>query len=38
MPEQALHELCGHLPPLYRSLIKIRPTQVADAALVAAIN
>jgi cytosine deaminase len=38
MPEPALHELCSHLPPLYRSLIKIRPTQVADAALVAAIS
>ncbi len=38
MPEPALHELCSHLPPLYRGLIRIRPTQVADAALVAAIN
>jgi len=37
MPEQALHEICSHLPPLYRNLIKIRPTQVADAALIAAL-
>lgn len=38
MPEDALHALCGRLPPLYRNLIKIRPTQVADQALVAALS
>ncbi len=37
MPEPALHDLCGHLPPLYRNLIRIRPTQVADPTLVAAL-
>ena len=38
MPEEALHALCGRLPPLYRNLIRIRPRQVADAALVKALS
>ncbi|UTY56202.1 nucleoside deaminase [Massilia sp. erpn] len=38
MPEEELHALCGRLPPLYRNLIRIRPQQVADAALVAALS
>jgi cytosine deaminase len=38
IPEQSLHEICGSLPPLYRNLIRIRPSQVADPALVAALG
>ncbi len=38
MPAEELAELCASLPPLYRSVIRIRPSQVADAALVAALG
>lgn len=34
----ALEALCQDLPPLYRQLIRIRPVQVADAGLVAALE
>lgn len=36
--EDALHALCAALPPLYSSTIAIRPVQVADGALVAALR
>jgi cytosine deaminase len=36
--EDALRELCAALPPLYRDTIRIRPTQVADRALVDALG
>ncbi|MBA5688345.1 nucleoside deaminase [Rugamonas apoptosis] len=38
MAADALAELCAGFPPLYRSVIRIRPTQVADAALIAALG
>jgi cytosine deaminase len=38
MPEEQLHALCSRLPPLYRNLIRIRPVQVADRALVEALD
>jgi cytosine deaminase len=38
MDAAALAALCARLPPLYRDVIGIRPTQVADAALVAALG
>jgi tRNA(Arg) A34 adenosine deaminase TadA len=34
----ALARLCASLPPLYRDLIGIHPTQVGDAGLVAALS
>lgn len=37
MDEAELAKLCAGLPPLYRSVIRIRPTQVADQALIAAL-
>lgn len=37
MPEAELAAICAAMPPLYRSVIRIRPTQVADQALVAAL-
>lgn len=37
MPEAELAAICAALPPLYRSVIRIRPTQVADQSLVAAL-
>jgi cytosine deaminase len=37
LPEAELAAICSAMPPLYRSIIRIRPTQVADAALVAAL-
>ncbi|WEF30865.1 nucleoside deaminase [Pseudoduganella chitinolytica] len=36
--EAALARLCAALPPLYRDLIGIRPAQVQDAALTAALT
>lgn len=36
--EAALHALCDALPPLYRNVIRIRPVQVRDAALIAALG
>jgi tRNA(Arg) A34 adenosine deaminase TadA len=38
MPAAELAELCARLPPLYRSVIRIRPSQVADTALIAALG
>ena len=37
MPEEELAQLCASLPPLYRQVIRIRPTQVADQRLIAAL-
>ena len=37
MPEEELARLCASLPPLYRQVIRIRPTQVADQRLIAAL-
>jgi cytosine deaminase len=36
--EDALLALCAAMPPLYRDTIRIRPTQVADRALVDALS
>ena len=38
MGEDALLALCDALPPLYRKLIRIRPRQVADRALIVALS
>jgi cytosine deaminase len=38
MPERELQALCDAMPPLYRDTIRIRPGQVADRALVAALE
>ncbi len=38
MPEAELAALCAAMPPLYRSVIRIRPTQVADQDLVTALS
>eukprot|EP01032_Pedospumella_encystans_P030661 gene30662-34606_t len=38
LPQQALEQICRSMPPLYRHLIRIRPVQVADAELVAALS
>ncbi|NVM76290.1 cytosine deaminase [Duganella sp. SG902] len=38
LPEADLAAICAAMPPLYRNIIRIRPTQVADAALVAALS
>ncbi|MTV37255.1 nucleoside deaminase [Duganella radicis] len=38
LPEAELAAICAALPPLYRNIIRIRPTQVADAALVGALS
>jgi len=37
LPANELDELCAHLPPLYRDMIGVRPVQVADQALIAAL-
>jgi cytosine deaminase len=37
LPEAELAAICAAMPPLYRSIIRIRPTQVADAALVSSL-
>jgi tRNA(Arg) A34 adenosine deaminase TadA len=37
MDDDALRAMCAALPPLYRDMIGIRPVQVADQALVAAL-
>jgi tRNA(Arg) A34 adenosine deaminase TadA len=37
MPEAELAALCAAMPPLYRSIIRIHPTQVADQALITAV-
>lgn len=36
--ERELHALCDAMPPLYRDTIRIRPVQVADPSLIAALN
>jgi hypothetical protein len=36
--EPQLHALCEAMPPLYRDTIRIRPRQVGDAALIAALS
>jgi tRNA(Arg) A34 adenosine deaminase TadA len=38
MAEEALHALCAAMPPLYSQNIGIRPAQVADRRLVAALD
>jgi tRNA(Arg) A34 adenosine deaminase TadA len=38
MAPEALEALCRNLPPLYRDRIGVRPVQVADRALVAALH
>jgi cytosine deaminase len=38
LPEAELNAICAAMPPLYRSVIRIRPTQVADAGLVHALG
>jgi cytosine deaminase len=37
LPEAELVAICAAMPPLYRHIIRIRPTQVADAELVSAL-
>jgi cytosine deaminase len=37
MPDSDLAALCAALPPLYREEIGVRPAQVADADLIAAL-
>jgi cytosine deaminase len=37
LQQQALDDICQSMPPLYRHLIRIRPVQVQDAALVEAL-
>lgn len=37
MTQDQLSALCEAMPPLYRNIIRIRPTPVADAALAAAL-
>jgi cytosine deaminase len=37
LAQQALERICESMPPLYRHLIRIRPVQVQDAALVEAL-
>ena len=37
LPQAELDALCNRMPPLYRDTIRIRPLQVADPALVAAL-
>ncbi|NYE63712.1 cytosine deaminase [Duganella sp. 1224] len=37
VPDDELAAICAAMPPLYRDVIRIRPTQVADQALVAAL-
>ncbi|NGZ85860.1 nucleoside deaminase [Duganella aceris] len=38
MPEADLAAICAAMPPLYRDVIRIRPTPVADHALIAALT
>ncbi len=38
LPQAELDAMCAAMPPLYRDIIRIRPVQVADAALVAAMT
>jgi tRNA(Arg) A34 adenosine deaminase TadA len=38
MPEQQLHAQCKALPPFYRNLVKVRPVQVSDQALIQSVQ
>lgn len=38
MPAQQLHAQCDALPPFYRNLVKVRPVQVSDQALVQSVQ
>jgi len=38
LPEAELAALCAAMPPLYRNIIRIRPTQVTDIALIQALD
>jgi cytosine deaminase len=38
LPEADLAAICAAMPPLYRHVIRIRPSQVADSALIAALS
>ncbi|UGQ47261.1 nucleoside deaminase [Massilia endophytica] len=38
MPEDELHAQCASLPPFYRNLVKVRPVQVEDAALIQSVQ
>jgi cytosine deaminase len=38
VPDDELAAICAAMPPLYRNIIRIRPAQVADAALVEALS
>ena len=38
IPADELAEVCAAMPPLYRNVIRIRPLQVADQALIAALS
>ena len=38
LPEPELAQLCAHMPPLYRDIIRLNPTQVLDQELVAALG
>jgi cytosine deaminase len=37
LPDAQLRDVCEAMPPLYRDIIGVRPVQVRDAALVAAL-
>jgi tRNA(Arg) A34 adenosine deaminase TadA len=37
LPDEALADMAARLPPLYREVIRVRPTQVASAALRVAL-
>ena len=38
LPEAELNALCAAMPPLYRNIIRIRPTQVTDIDLAQALS
>jgi cytosine deaminase len=38
LPQAELDAICEAMPPLYRDVIRVRPVQVGDAALVAALS
>ena len=37
IPYEELAAICAAMPPLYRNIIRIRPTQVSDQSLIAAL-
>jgi cytosine deaminase len=37
IPHEELAAICAAMPPLYRDIIRVRPTQVADQSLIAAL-